>query len=59
MFTPTRGSYVFRVIRRIALMAAAFVFLTATPRLAASTIIFYSGNLRTDASVTSCGTGCT
>jgi hypothetical protein len=37
---------------------AASILLAGPPRLAAN-VIFYSGNLRTDANVTSCGLGCT
>ena len=42
---------------RACLFLAPFLLLGAAPKLAAN-ILFYSGNLRTDATVTGCGTGC-
>lgn len=45
--------------QRIAQAILTAILLSAAPSRLAANAIFYSGNLRTDATVTDCGTGCT
>jgi hypothetical protein len=60
MFTLTRGAGALRPkLLPIAKVIFAAGFLLAGPPRLAANIIFYSGNLRVDATVTSCGSGCT